>query len=885
MRNLSTNTQTSTNFYLKWIEYKILLANKLITNSVIRNTFIQFWNEKIKGNLQTNQFVIIQLKAQLSDGTYRTLSNAQIVKLTDFISVLESFYIFWEIKGEEYYLTEIDSIIFSYKFIPLQSSINESKISLPKEIKTKNKPTFKFIGYNLPSTMDLTEWGTYHFTNDYTKATVYKSNSKASYHIFLYKNYQIVELKYKDALLLKFTDIMTDHNNLSSFIRKFDTQEYIFENSKIIVKKIERKSVFLKTILQHQFKNNKFITMDLETRCLNNVMIPYTVSIFDGSDKFSFYLSDYNNSDEMLQKAIEYLLKRKYHNYKVYLHNFSNFDSVFIIKILSSLSNKIKPIIREGKLIDLKFSFGSDNYSLFFRDSYLMLPSALKKLAENFNVENKGIFPYKFVNESGISLDYDGKVPAYKYFTDLSIEEYIKYCNQFKYSNWNLKKETIKYCEQDCISLYQVIDKFALKIYELFRIDLFKYSTLPSLAFAIYRSNYLNKNTKIPLIMGEIYDFIKKGYTGGSVDVIKSYGKNIYRYDVNSLYPYVMKTFPMPVGNPIFFEGDISLVENKPFGIFEVEVTAPKNLNIPILQTKVDTGNGLRTISPLGTWTGVYFSEELNNALNYGYKFKIIRGYLFKKENIFTEYVDFLYNLKVNSVKDSPDYLISKLLLNSLYGRFGMNPTKEEHIIVEMEQALNIYKKYEITNIVDLNNGKELITFFDENIYLDNKRATNNSIPISMAVTAWARIHMTQFKNNADYELFYTDTDSIDINKPLPTSHVGKKLGQMKLEHIFDKAIFLAPKVYGGITPNYEYIRIKGLKNPITYQELEPLLFKNKYFKINQEKWYKDISKGNITIKNEVYTLMITDNKRKLIFDNNNKFINTTPLILDKEKN
>jgi len=40
---------------------------------------------------------------------------------------------------------------------------------------------------------------------------------------------------------------------------------------------------------------------------------------------------------------------------------------------------------------------------------------------------------------------------------------------------------------------------------------------------------------------------LKKGYTGGAVDVYKPYGKYVYRYDVNSLYPYIMKEFPMPV--------------------------------------------------------------------------------------------------------------------------------------------------------------------------------------------------------------------------------------------------------------------------------------------------------------------------------------------------
>jgi hypothetical protein len=133
----------------------------------------------------------------------------------------------------------------------------------------------------------------------------------------------------------------------------------------------------------------------------------------------------------------------------------------------------------------------------------------------------------------------------------------------------------------------------------MFEADINKYPTLSSLAFAIYRIKYL-KDYKIPCITGELYKNLKKSYTGGSVDVYIPVGKNINRYDVNSLYPSVMMEFPSPVGKISKFKGNILKYESNPFGFFYVNIKTPDQLHIPILQTRIKTKSGVRTISPLG---------------------------------------------------------------------------------------------------------------------------------------------------------------------------------------------------------------------------------------------------------------------------------------------
>jgi len=50
--------------------------------------------------------------------------------------------------------------------------------------------------------------------------------------------------------------------------------------------------------------------------------------------------------------------------------------------------------------------------------------------------------------------------------------------------------------------------------------------------------NIPNKNQNSFIRCGYYYD--------GNVDVYKPYDENLYGYDVNSWYPYVMKSYPMP---------------------------------------------------------------------------------------------------------------------------------------------------------------------------------------------------------------------------------------------------------------------------------------------------------------------------------------------------
>lgn len=662
----------------KWYDYNFPISNQILLPThiefAVKNLYLDILDQIDTGN--KDKTIRILFKVQISKDIVRSISYVQTVKLSEMTKLIEIFKAFWNLKAHNYNILAVESIVLVYKVL---EGKEETKLVNHRKLTDSNKSQFNFGGFDLPCTMDITKWSKNHkFSDDYTKAIVYIKNLE--FHVSLFDKYQSIQVKLGESVLLEFSDTLDNAGELSTFSRKLKNQIYFFVNGELVVKQIDRKVKFLKKLDKDSSFTKKFITMDLETRTIDGKMIPYCISFFykdiDGLNRTqSHYLRDGDNPDSLLKHAINNLLSEKLDGYVVYLHNFSNFDAVFLLRILSDMGKnfKLRPVIRDGRIINLSLDY-KDNftkYSLSFRDSYQLLPSSLKDLAKNFNIGlEKGIYPYKFVNNNNVKLNYEGAIPDFKYFDGITLEQYNEYCkNRFLF---NLKHETEYYCELDCFVLYNIIEVFGDKMFQMFNIDILKYSTLPSLAYAIYRSNFMKKEFNIPLIDGSTYTDLKKAYTGGMVDVYKptSIGK-VFSYDVNSLYPFTMKRYPMPIGTPKYFTGDIFKINSDAFGIFEVEVVAPDNLFYPVLQTKVKSDNVNQTISPLGKWTGWYLSEELKNAMKFGYKFKVISGYLFDKKYIFNEYVDFLYNLKSTSVKGTPDYVISKLLMNSLYGKFG----------------------------------------------------------------------------------------------------------------------------------------------------------------------------------------------------------------------
>jgi hypothetical protein len=132
-----------------------------------------------------------------------------------------------------------------------------------------------------------------------------------------------------------------------------------------------------------------------------------------------------------------------------------------------------------------------------------------------------------------------------------------------------------------------IFDKYILINYG---IPMTKSYTISRLALNIFLKHYL-KNSKLPLInKSSIYNDIKEAYFGGITDVYKPYGKNLFLYDVNSLYPFASLN-PMP-GNKCTFLEDFSttgLNLNNLFGFFYCEIEVNNNY-LGLLPVRTEEG-------------------------------------------------------------------------------------------------------------------------------------------------------------------------------------------------------------------------------------------------------------------------------------------------------
>ena len=114
-------------------------------------------------------------------------------------------------------------------------------------------------------------------------------------------------------------------------------------------------------------------------------------------------------------------------------------------------------------------------------------------------------------------------------------------------------------------------------------------------------------------------------------------------------------------------------------------------------------------------------------AQNNGYKIKVLNGYTFSiSYNIFTNYINTIYQHKVNST-NIVEKSISKSLLNNLLGRFGIKLDKSITEIVST-------KRFSIMRLINKISGYQIL--WEDKILvsyipgLDNNIIKSNNIDI-----------------------------------------------------------------------------------------------------------------------------------------------------------
>lgn len=307
----------------------------------------------------------------------------------------------------------------------------------------------------------------------------------------------------------------------------------------------------------------------------------------------------------------------------------------------------------------------------------------------------------------------------------------------------------------------QILQQLANLVWESYSLDIYKHNilSLSSIGMHLFKKISPHKAKRIIKLNETEDNYIRKAYFGGRTEIIEPIATKCYYYDINSLYPFVMKTYPMPVGIPIYTK---TINIDDFFGIIDVLVCTPENIYLPILPIR-SQNDGLGIIYPKGCFRGIYFSEELKLALKYGYQIiTIFDGYAFQKEIIFDDFVNELYQLRILE-KDIKMKTIIKLIMNSLYGRYGA--LYEEEIIVDKNHDIEaVKKKFE-------------------------------NVAISGAIAAYARMHMYNFVIQNNVHLIYWDTDSIIIKEPI-TIIPNHELGEFRLVANINKLICLSSKFY-----------------------------------------------------------------------------------------
>lgn len=250
-------------------------------------------------------------------------------------------------------------------------------------------------------------------------------------------------------------------------------------------------------------------------------------------------------------------------------------------------------------------------------------------------------------------------------------------------------------------------------------------------------------------------------------------------FDVNQLYPSRMYYELLPVGKGVYYEGEFDGDEE--YFLYVQRIKARYKLKegkFPMIQKSCGRFTGLSVYSEESdgeeelTLTCVDL-ELFFDCYDVTY-IEYIDGYKYRGcEGLFQSYID--HWMEVKKTAKGAKRQIAKLMLNSLYGKFGTNKTAQ--------------LKYPVYD-----SGKDVIVYKSFN---DEKKAVY--IPMATFITSYARAITVRAANACGDNFLYADTDSIHIliDRDLPEIDVDPvELGCWKLEGLASRGRYIRAKSY-----------------------------------------------------------------------------------------
>lgn len=352
------------------------------------------------------------------------------------------------------------------------------------------------------------------------------------------------------------------------------------------------------------------------------------------------------------------------------------------------------------------------------------------------------------------------------------------------------------YCKRDVEILYELrklwlnfIDSHNLGSHGL---------TIPSQAFNAFRHRFMYHKIVIHDNQ-EAIELERAAYHGGRTSVFRVFNddKNkYYKLDINSAYPYAMKYTEVPI-KLLYVIKNIDVNTLKRY-IEKYAVIAKVliNTNEPVYVYNYNNHN----IYPIGTFETVLTTQEIEYAIKNNHIVDIIEVCVYEKAIIFDRYVDYFYNLKQKYTRENNVAFryITKLFLNSLYGKFGQRDRK----ITLIDETENIFTENGELYNKDNNSVTKIYTLGSTRWMEQTETVSFNAFPaIAAHITASVRLYLWSLINKAGKNhVFYCDTDSLIVDdvgyNNLLDLIDSNKLGYLKLEEVINNINIIAPKVY-----------------------------------------------------------------------------------------